>query len=495
MASGAAFDGDRPVHIETHISHLFLVGQRAFKMKRDVKLNFANLATLEKRHTACQREIILNRRTAPTLYLACLPITDDDGVLCLNGVGEPVEYVVEMQRFAQTDLFDRMANQGPLPRPILANLAEQIIAFHNEAEPRPNWGGEAPMRRNARDVHNNLRQFGADFLDPADIDRWGTAIDAEFARHGALLDERRDSGLVRQCHGDLHLGNICLFEGTPTLFDCIEFSDRLACIDVLYDLAFLVMDLQFHSLKAEASLVLNRYLSATRDYAGLSLMPAFLSLRAAIRAMIAAIDVANDILDDDTTRADAAAHLALALQLIEGGQNKPHLIAIGGLSGSGKSTLARQLTPALGPTTLQLGTDVIRKRLHGVTPETTLPKAAYSGEVSARTYGILFEDTATSLAAGQTVIADATFIRPQDRDMVERLARNANIAFTGIWLDISEDEAIIRVNARSGDPSDADAAVVTRQRAEPSGNISWHRLDATKDGLVADILDLARAQK
>jgi uncharacterized protein len=507
LASGAAFGGEVPVHIQTHISHLFLVGDRAYKMKRAVLLNFADLSTLEKRLDACQRELVLNRRTAPDMYLGYLPINRNGEGFTLGDTGdagasgEAVDYVVEMQRFRQEDLFKQMADEHRLTRPVLGALAEQIIALHQTADQRPDMGGQAVMRANAADVHANLTTYGTHkgqrFLAQSDIDKWYAAIDGSFARHGALMDRRRADGHVRQCHGDLHLGNICLFNDAPTLFDCIEFSDELACIDVLYDLAFLVMDLVFHGLHTEASLVFNRYLSATRDYEGLPLMAGFLSLRAAIRAMVSAIDVAADgqPIEGDTpdakpeARQEAADHLALALTLAPTETPPPpRLIAIGGLSGSGKSTIARQLAPALGPGTVVLSTDVIRKRLHGVSPETTLPKSAYTGAVSGETYGVLFADAA-ALAAGQTLVADATFVRPQDRDTIADIAANAGAEFTGLWLDISEADATARVASRGNDPSDADVAVVASQHHENTGTISWHRLDAMQENLLAAALN------
>ena len=499
MASGQAFGGLVPAHIQTHISHLFLVGNKAYKMKRAVQLNFADLSTLEKRHDACERELTLNRRTAPDMYLNCLAICRNDTGFTLGSdeAGDVVDYVVEMQRFDQHDLFDQMARENRLARPALSSLAEQIIALHRSAEPRPDMGGQAVMRTNAANVHANLTSYsrcnGQPLLQQSDIDQWYAAVDASFAHHGNLLDSRRADGHVRQCHGDLHLGNICLFNDTPTLFDCIEFSDTLACIDVLYDLAFLVMDLLFHDMPTEASFVLNRYLSATRDYEGLPLLAGFISLRAAIRAMIAAIDLTADGHDTQQTRQDAADHLALALKLApktptpHGDEPRPQLVAIGGLSGSGKSTIAHQIAPAIGPDTVVLSSDVIRKRLHGVAPEQKLPKSAYSGTVSGETYGVLFADAATCLAAGQTLIADATFVRPQDRDSLAQIAADAGAHFTGIWLDITEADAIVRVANRTNDPSDADTNIVTQQRQEHAGAISWHRLDATAPDILAAI--------
>jgi aminoglycoside phosphotransferase family enzyme/predicted kinase len=478
LADGRALGG--PVeHIETHISHLFLCGDRVWKLKRAIRLNFLDFSTADRRRATCEREVALNRRTAPDIYLGVVPVTWDGKALALDGAGEPVDWLIVMRRFDQETLFHRLAERGALTRPLAAAFAEQVIAFHGAAQRCPDRGGAATIRKNARDIADNLRAMRADLFPPADVEDWARRIDVAFAGEAALLDRRRDAGLVRLCHGDMHLANICLIDGRPALFDCIEFNDDIACIDVLFDLAFALMDLIAHGLPEAANLVLSRYLSAMRDFAGLVLMPAFLSLRAAIRAMAIGMAAAGDA---DVTR--ARGYMALALRSLD--RPEPRLVAVGGLSGTGKSTLAAQVACGLAPGAgaITVSSDVIRKRLMGVAPEQHLPAEAYRGEVSARVYKRLFEDVAAALSAGQAVIADATFVRPQDRDRLRQLAAAAGAPFDGLWLEASADVLRGRVAARRGDPSDADVRVLERQMQADLGSIDWIRLDTSGGDLA-----------
>lgn len=477
LAGGTAL-GAPAEHVETHISHIFLAGDRAWKLKRAIALNFLDFSTAELRRATCEREVALNRRTAPDLYLGVKPVTWDGTGLAIAGAGTPVDWLIEMRRFDQQGLFHRLAARGGLTRQMAAAFAEQVVAFHAGAERRPDKGGAAMLRKNARDIADNLRRIPASVLSPADVETWARRIDEAFAAQSALLDSRRDTGYVRHCHGDMHLANICVLDGTPVLFDCIEFNDDIACIDVLFDVAFALMDLIFHGLPRMANLVLGRYLSATRDFAGMPAMPAFLSLRAAIRAM--ATGLAAD--GDDAARA-ARAYLDLASEVLAVPSKR--LIALGGLSGSGKSTLAAAIAADIAPGSgaLVVSSDVVRKRLMGVQPEQRLPPAAYATEISAQTYDRLFEDVSAALAAGQSVIADATFVRPADRRRLAALASAAGAPFHGLWLEAPADILRGRVAGRRGDPSDADVSVLEQQMREETGELNWPRLDSAGAGL------------
>ncbi len=482
LAGGQAF-GAPAEHIETHISHLFLAGDRAWKLKRAITLNFLDFSTAERRRATCEREVLLNRRTAPDFYLGITPVTWDGTVLAVGGAGEPVDWLIEMRLFDQETLFHRLAERGALTRPLAAALAEQVIAFHGAAEHRPDKGGAAAIRGTARDVAVNLRAIPAGILSPADVEAWATRIDAAFAANARLLDGRRETGFVRLCHGDMHLANICLVDGRPALFDCIEFNDDIACIDVLFDLAFVLMDLLFHGLAEAANLVLSRYLSATRDFAGLAAMPAFLSLRAAIRAM--AVGMAASSEAGATIARD---YMTTAATLLTRPERR--LVALGGLSGTGKSTLAMgiagQIAPGAGAVTVS--SDVARKRLMGVAPEQALPLEAYRPEISAQVYARLFDDVAAALGAGQAVIADATFVRPQGRQRLRELAAAAGAPFHGLWLEAPAEVLRDRVAGRLGDPSDADVGVLERQMREDVGTIDWTRLDSSHPDLRAHAL-------
>lgn len=488
LSSDAAFGGVEPKHIETHISHLFLVDGDAYKLKRARDLNFLDFSTVDKRREACEREVLLNRRTAPNLYIEVLPIRRTEAGFTLDGKGKAVDWLVHMRRFDEEQQLDRLAARGELDQRIVAELAEQIIAFHVMAEARPDKGGAAAMRRTSAGVIENLLKAGASVFAPGDAERWKRNWDERLEVQGALLEDRRKNGFVRHCHGDMHLANICVFEGKPTPFDCIEFSDDIACIDVLYDLAFLIMDLLHRDLGGEANFLLNRYLSATQDYAGLPLMPLFLSLRAAIRAMASVLSAHSGEAVSKSEQSEACLYLALAEQLLDAPEAR--LIAVGGLSGSGKSTVAHGLAPncAPGAGAVVVSTDVIRKRLFGVPPEQALDAHAYTSDVSERTYRQLYEDVTACLDAGQTVIADATFLRAVDRDRLEAIAREQGAPFCGIWLEAPRATLVERTAGRSFDPSDADERVIDLQLQENLDRIDWQRLDATG----ADVIGVAQ---
>ena len=284
-------------------------------------------------------------------------------------------------------------------------LTGHIADFHALAERRFDYCCATALTDIAETNHSCLiAAQGAGFA-PECIDEVRASSLQRLAAVGELLDRRRAAGKVRRCHGDLHLRNICLLDGRPTLFDYLEFSDALASIDVLYDLAFLLMDLDHRGLTDFANLVLNRYLDLTDEDDGLSAMPLFLSLRAAIRAhaQATAMDRVAHAESKLEMAAEARRYLYLAARLL---RPRPcHLVAIGGLSGSGKSTLAASLAPEIGARVLR--SDVIRKKLFGVAPEAHLPETAYTAEVSRQVYEALREKTASALAAGCSVIIDA----------------------------------------------------------------------------------------
>ena len=384
--------------IETHVSLVFLAGDRAYKLKRAVKYPYLDFSTPEHRRQACEAELALNRRTAPTLYLEVRALVRmPDGKIGFAGNGPAIDWLVVMRRFEQSSLFDALAQTGGLSAPLMNELAGHIADFHALAERRFDYGGAAALTDIAETNHRCLVAARHVGFAPECVDEIRESSLQRLAAVGGLLDRRRAEGKVRRCHGDLHLRNICLLDGKPTLFDCLEFSDALASIDILYDLAFLLMDLEHRGLTDFSNLVLNRYLDLTDEDDGLPAMPLFLSLRAAIRAHVTAtaIDRAAHAERKPEMAAEARRYLDLAVRLL---RPRPcRLVAIGGLSGSGKSTLAAALAPEIGARVLR--SDVIRKRLFGVAPETRLPASAYAPEVSRRVYEAL-RDKASGGARG-----------------------------------------------------------------------------------------------
>ncbi len=270
--------------IATHGSMIFLHGQQAYKLKRTIAYASLDFLTLENRERACRAELRLNRRTAPDLYLEVRPITRGaGGLLQFDSAGQVVDWVVVMRRFPQQALFDRMAEEGLLTRDLIRRLGSEIARFHASAEITPQFGGAEGIREAIETNHGELCRHSRQ-LDAAAIHGLYREQLHTLGNMADLLDQRRRDGHVRRCHGDMRLANICLFEGRPTLFDGIEFSDRIACIDVLYDLAFVLVDLRHHDLAALADLLLECYLAQTQEEPLPLPLPLFLSVRAATRS-------------------------------------------------------------------------------------------------------------------------------------------------------------------------------------------------------------------
>ena len=469
--------------IDTHSAVVFLAGERAYKLKRAVRFDYLDFSTVERRRAMCEAEVRLNRRTAPTIYRGLLPITrDPGGALALGGSGRPIDWVVEMNRFAQEALFDRLAAAGRLELDLMPPLAASIAEFHRLAEPRPDHGGTAGMAWVIEGNAAGFTEYGATVLDPSACERLTEAARAELDARGPLLEERRAVGLVRQCHGDLHLRNIVLLDGRPTPFDGVEFNDKIACTDVLYDLAFLLMDLWRRELRRHANAVWNCYLADADDLTGLSLLPLYLSCRAAVRAKTSATaaKLQPDVGRGNELQSLAREYLAMAERLLQ--PLRPCLIAIGGFSGTGKSTLALGLAPSVGavPGGVVIRSDEIRKRLSGMSPLQRLGPQGYSSEMSERVYATVAERARLTIRKGHSAIVDAVYARPSDRRAIERVAAETAVPFVGMWLEAPEAMLIARVEQRRNDASDADAEVIRLQHGQPTGAMSWHRLEASR---------------
>ena len=469
--------------IDTHSAVVFLAGERAYKLKRAVRFDYLDFSTAERRRDMCAAEVRLNRRTAKGIYRGVVPVTrEPGGALALGGSGPPIDWVVEMNRFSQEALFDRLAAAGRLDLELMSPLAAAIAEFHAVAEPRTDHGGKTGMAWVVEGNDAGFVEYGANALDPVACRRLTDSARAELDRRGALLDERRASGLVRQCHGDLHLRNIVLLDGRPTLFDGVEFNDQIACTDVLYDLAFLLMDLWRRALPRHANVVWNRYLSDTGDVNGLSLLPLFLSCRAAVRAKTSATAarLQADARRSDELQALAREYLAMAEGLLI--PQVPCLIAIGGLSGTGKSTLAFGLAPSVGavPGAVVIRSDEIRKRLCGVSPLDRLGPEGYSSEMSERVYATVRERARATIRQGHSAIADAVYARPADRRAIENVAADMSVPFVGIWLEAPVATLVTRAEQRQHDPSDANADVIRMQHQQGTGAMTWHRVEAAR---------------
>jgi uncharacterized protein len=483
LADPATHGGERVKRIDTHAASVFLAGARAFKVKRAVRFPFLDYSTLAKRRQACEAELAVNQRFAPDIYRRVLPITRaDDGSLALDGPGEAVEWAVEMRRFDENATLDHLADAGRIDAVLADALGRAVAAAHATAPAVEAAPWIAALADYIAQNDTAFREAPALFA-PARVAALTSASRAVVARIRPLLAERGRRGLIRRGHGDLHLGNIVLLEGHPTLFDAIEFDPVVASGDVLYDLAFLLMDLVERGLGDAANIVLNRYLTDTRrveDLDALVALPLFLSMRAAIRAKVTAARRAQA--DAQVTAAieeSARKYFDLACRTIE--PPPPMLIAVGGLSGTGKSLLARALAPEIAPApgAVVLRTDVERKAMFGQDEHAKLPASAYAPVVTAQVYAAVTDKAQRALAAGHSAIVDAVFARSEERALLRQTAQKLGVPFHGLFLTADLATRIARVGARSRDASDADAAVARSQESYDLGALDWTRLDAS----------------
>lgn len=473
--------GDKPVRIDTHGAVVFLAGENAYKVKRAVRFPFMDLSTLEKRKAACEAEIAVNHADAPSIYLEALPVTRANRGLELDGSGEAVEWVVHMRRFDERKTLDLVAEAGGLSPELLAKLVKAILASHARAPLRE--GGPA-----AESLRRYVSQSDAAFKESPElfpverVDALTRRSREMLAQCWDLLLQRGDQGFVRRCHGDLHLRNIVLLDGEPTLFDAVEFDDAIATGDVLYDLAYLLMDLWERSLKKEANLVLNRYLwgSDAAQIRGLAALPIFLSIRAAIRSKVIAAGLPHHSgTERERMAAEARQYFRAAESFLK--LEPPRLVAIGGLSGSGKTTLVSAIAPFIGsaPGAVHLRSDIERKVLAGVDETHRLPASSYTPESTAEVYAALRRKAALVLKAGYSAIVDAVHAYPAERELTEAIAAAAGVPLSALWLDAPGEVLLKRVRSRMGDASDAMESVVEKQLRYDLGQIGWPRLDAS----------------
>lgn len=484
LSEGRAFGlpDQRVERIDTHAAIVFLIGDRAYKLKRAVRYSFLDFSTIERRHRILEDEFRLNIRTAPGLYRGLVPVTCDvHGCLALDGEGLTVDWLLEMKRFDQSALLDRRAEEGRLDATLIRALAGEIADLH-EIAPVLKDGGHDAMEAIVIGNAGDLKQVASDLDANETIAAVNQATRAELAERRSLLDRRAHDGFVRLCHGDLHLGNIYLDGDRPVLFDCLEFDEALATIDVFYDLSFLLMDLCHRGLEGFAIDLLSAYLDRTEDDAGTALLPLFLAIRATIRAKIEGFEIKTSESHEQRTkhRSNALDYLDLAGKLLV--VTPPRLIAIGGRSGTGKSTIARLLAHKFDwqswPVILR--SDVLRKHLAGLEPTVRLDNTAYDPVHIADVYQHLRSRALSLLRAGRVVLADATFLDPAERAAIEMLASEIGVPFQGIWLDAPRNVLERRIETRRGDASDADLTVLAKQFDRDLGAVTWATLDASK---------------
>lgn len=408
------------------------------------------------------------------MYLGVRPVTEDGRV---DGSGRTVDWVVEMRRFDGGNLFDRLAEEGRLDDRLIDETAAAIVRFHGQASPRRDMWAPEHVERLIDGVEQSYPAQPPPPVDGHRVAALVSGLRALSVQHAELIQKRRAEGFVRDVHGDLHLRNIVLWRGRPTLFDAIEFDERIRCCDCLYDFAFLLMDLLHRDMAPAANRALNGYLEASGDIDGLALMPFFLALRASIRGHVA-IASAENADDPGPGHTEAADYVALATRCLDG--PTAGLVAVAGLSGTGKSTVARGLAPEFGPGpgALILRSDVIRKELAGVPPTERLDADFYTKSWSERVYRTIADRATAALAAGWPVIADAMYGDPAHREALAAVAHRAGVPFAGLWLEAPREIAIQRVARRRNDASDADAGVAAAQSAPPPRETGWQTVAA-----------------
>lgn len=490
---------DRVEHIETHISHLLLAGEYVYKIKKPLDLGFLDFSTLAKRHFCCEEELRLNRRLAPRLYLKVVGIGGSLGQPALDTENGVLEYAVKMRRFRQQDLL----NERLPDRETIDRLAVLVADFHQRApvvsEDMPYGKPEhvlGPMLENFR----LIRALKQPLLEIERLNVLQTWTEQQAIELEPLMEERCQSGHIRECHGDLHLGNITFFEGRLTPFDAIEFNPDLRWIDTLSDLAFLLMDLQHRGLNPAADRLLNIYLEQSGDYVGLPLLRFYLLYRAMVRAKVSAIRASQPGLQHDERARqldEYRSFLSLAESVI---RNPPaSLIITHGVSGSGKSTISGWLAEQL--MAIRLRSDIERKRLYPDQRVTSgsSPPERYSSGATQVTYAHLNGMTRHLLRAGFSVIVDAACLARWQREIFLQLAERLQVPV--LIIDCQARESLLRerIQQRSDqgiDASEADLAVLAyqQQTGEPLTTVEHERVIAIDSerfpppGLLATVL-------
>jgi hypothetical protein len=463
----------RVTHLQTHISHVFLTGEFAYKIKKPLDLGFLDFTTLAKRRFCCEEEVRLNRRLAPRIYLDVVPITGNVDDPIVNGTGPTLEYAVRMREFPQEALASRMLARGEVTASHIDALAAQVADFHRRIEVAPPdsaFGSPESVLRVAEDNFTHIARVrgGEGDGDRARLAPLAAWTRAEHATQRDAFRRRHDEGFVRECHGDLHLGNIAVLDGAPMIFDCIEFNPELRWIDVMSEAAFTAMDLEDRGHSAFARRFLNAYVEHTGDYAGLAVLRHYLVYRAMVRAKVASLRGSQLGPGDARTACDSEFRGYVALAARYATKPHPAWIVTHGLSGCGKTTLTQRLLEACGA--IRIRTDVERKRLHGLAAGarsgSALEGGLYSQDATERTYREVFALAAEVAAAGHIAIIDGAFLKRWQRHLARE--RAAALGVPCVMVDFVASARTLRSRvaervARGTDASEADVAVLEQQ--------------------------------
>ena len=453
--------------IDTHISTVILAGDVAYKLKKPLDLGFLDYFTIDSRHRACIEELRVNSRRAPQIYQGVSAITGSIERPQVDGQGKPIDWAVRMRRFDPDAILSRQMDR--LNPRLIGLLADRVARFHQDTDlcdPAEAYGSAdsiyAPMTQNLKQIGTRAPQFSADI---ESLQAWSARQRQQL---DVVLQQRKEGGHIRECHGDLHLGNVALVEGEPVMFDAIEFNPGLRWIDTISDIAFMTMDLQERGRNDLAYRFLDRYLQSAGDYDGLTVLRFYEVYRALVRAKIAAIRCAQvDLseLERDTVLAELTGYIAFAKQLT--GLRRGAVVITQGVSGSGKSHVSEKLPDFL--PAVRLRSDIERKRLLGLDPhDDATSQGAYSAELTRLTYERLRSLANRVAASGYVAVVDATFLKHAQRDMFASLARSLRVPFLIIDCDAPVEllrERIIARREKAGNVSDADLHVLDAQLA------------------------------
>ncbi|MCU0551082.1 MAG: AAA family ATPase [Leptolyngbya sp. Prado105] len=454
--------------IQTHVSYVFLTGDYVYKLKKPVNFGFLDYSTLDKRKHFCEEELRLNKRGAAELYLGIVPITQDGDRFVLNGSGEVVDYVVKMQQFPQETLLSAMYDRGELTEQHLLDLAKVLAAFHKSAPTNDyilSFGEVAQIRQAIDENYDQTVGYIGVAQTQAQFDQTKAYTDKLFAESEALFKSRVENKFIRECHGDVHLRNICFWNNKILLFDCIEFNEPFRFVDTMFDVAYIIMDFDARNRRDLSNLFLNAYLEQSGDWEGLQVLPLYNSRQSYVRAKVTSFLLSDPSIPESVkaeSKETASRYYRLSWEYTQPRQGK--IVLMSGLSGSGKSTIASKLARETGA--IQIRSDAVRKHLGGIALDEKGDASLYSAEMTQKTYDRLLELGSTLASQGYTVILDAKYDRQALRAPVIEKAQAAGIEIEILHCDVSAEVLRDRVAQRQGDISDADLDVLAQQTFE-----------------------------
>lgn len=477
--------------VQTHISYVLLTGEYAYKVKKPLNFGFLNYTTLAQRRHFCEEEVRLNQRGAAELYLEVIPITQTDTSAAevrfqLGGAGKVVEYAVKMRQFPQETLLTELFERGELTETLMQELAAMVAQFHRKATTNEyirSFGEVAQVRQAFDENYEQTKQYIGSAQTQQQFDQTRAYTDRFFAEQPTLFDRRIQTGWIRECHGDLHLRNICYWNNRFLLFDCIEFNEPFRFVDVMFDIAYIVMDLEARHRSDLSTIFLNTYVEQTGDWEGLQVLPIYVSRQTYVRAKVTSFLLNDPAVSDKEKQAaqeTAANYYKMAWRFSN--SRSGQLILMAGLSGSGKSTTARYLAPHLNA--IHIRSDAVRKHLAGIALDQSGGEDLYTPAMTQKIYDRLLELGVLLAQQGYAVILDAKYDRQALRSTAIAQAQAHHLPVRLLHCTAPMDVLHDRVAQRSGDIADATVDVLARQQMEPfteSEQSYVHSIDTTRD--------------